>query len=1243
MGNVLEDAKEIIHGFSTFVGGGLHDIHGLVGTALTGDTPKEGFVFPRMVSQLPEAFVADVKNRYGPLVRGDFEEFGQKLYEDPLFFATDILGGATLAQKGIQRFAPNVTRGVRTLASAERLQRALDYGAYTGEQAKWGKALLAGADIPQSARTLRSLIPEPRFTIAGHRVIERPGFQNPILRAVSDRVERKLFNEPVDVLRNTVETRRARQSFADELDERGLTELEAGQLKADEFVLGQAEKMGLGFVPREKVVGVLPGLRHLNMARILDREVGAFRDRQAQGIRLGHEAYPQTVREIEEAGLPAVKGYLGEIRRPERIQAVPARLPEPGQIRQTPTTLEEIGAGLRAAPDVETVDRLALEAITKPEGIELLRGLRPEIPGIARWIGDELTEGTRIPVVERFAANLRTHVDALRRMEEGMLDLDPQAVPLEYEAARLHTSGLLRTMLDTDDSAVGRAYRDHALWVDEELTRRLLNDRWTYQDILKVRFSPLRKDLIRDWYTSQADGNFDSARVALQDHLKELSETRATFGKGAAQERRIIDGEISNTLAKLRNLRRAHKRVTGEEAKPLAPYVNRKTGDWLDVPGSDPMHIARRFYEQNRRDPLYYPEVHAGKPSASRLMWRDPGMGELKVTRPTGRRQRTGEVPEKWIDTRIEHVYMRRLTEEVTLQELRGMMRELEFYGRPIKGLEDIGPGEVLVLPDYISHMVNGRRAIVDKYFASMEDAVLPDEALRDAVGEFMPGMMGDAMNSALGWAEGKGRKMAVPRVVADRLQKHLHRKFSWPMQLFFDQPLSAWRAVVLSGRPAWVLNNVLGNTGFLGLGIGGGYGEVLRQVPGVLAEALQKRFPQTAKMLEKMDAGYLDQVKQVIAQHGGEINAGFFRNPRFMGPQLSEAAMEHPIGQMGMRISKSPLAQRLRNWSDNVRNLNSEIEDLFRRAAYMTAAEKVLLRRGVTRVGKQFHDVGARLERINRVGADPQLARETLDMMNAAMNDYRTLTPVESQVVRRFIAPFWSFYRHVVRMMALMPFEHPDKFLVMRNMSEVGREVMAELGEVPEYAESAYPVGPGISPGFERFLSARAANPFEGVLEPEQWLTMLNPALKIILEQAQGRSVFTGRPFTSPEAVIPFGFDQPFGMTSEGVRGLDEPVRPNILEHLAQQIPHYEMLKDLLAGGRTYDTSTLLDVLADPEGAVIAEGGQPRYPIDLAKTLSRLFGFSEYDVDLDAYQERQRQGVQAAQAQLSEYLRGRQ
>jgi hypothetical protein len=205
-----------------------------------------------------------------------------------------------------------------------------------------------------------------------------------------------------------------------------------------------------------------------------------------------------------------------------------------------------------------------------------------------------------------------------------------------------------------------------------------------------------------------------------------------------------------------------------------------------------------------------------------------------------------------------------------------------------------------------------------------------------------------------------------------------------------------------------------------------------------------------------------------------------------------------------------------------------------------------------------------------------------------------------------------------------------------MRQLAQMGNEIEEDYsGGLPDWARGFVAIGPGANSNETRFMSTRGPDPFSAVFQSP--ISLLHPLIKAGWEYASGRSSLSGREFTDPSVGQAFGSDAQYRITPKPGGGYQaervETVRPSVWEMLAQQIPQYDLLKDSIAGGRTYDTSSLLDVLlrGDAEVRTDPDTGEPYTPFSPLDALSRSFGFTTYDINLVEEQARALEEQRAA------------
>jgi hypothetical protein len=345
---------------------------------------------------------------------------------------------------------------------------------------------------------------------------------------------------------------------------------------------------------------------------------------------------------------------------------------------------------------------------------------------------------------------------------------------------------------------------------------------------------------------------------------------------------------------------------------------------------------------------------------------------------------------------------------------------------------------------------------------------------------------------------------------------------------------------------------------------------------------------------------------------------------------QYSEdTLLGHFANTVQRNVMHTPVARGMHRFSNWMQGVNGSMENAFRRESYLTAAEKEMTRNHVQTVADSFWRSKRSMEDAFRVGLDQGSSDRVIAEMNKTMNDYNSASPLARNIIRPYLVPFYAFYRHAAKTLLTMPFEHPAKARRLELLSQADDERMRADGidpsSLPGWMKGGALYTGMDSAGSARFLSSAGVNPFNTVLDAPY--NMLNPAFKVLYEQGTGRSSFTGNEYSDQNVVQPFGgagqVRIEIGPDGKPVPVPVETVQPGLLEHLLQQIPQYDMVKDLVAGGNTYDTTTLIDVLryrfAHGDDPVLRDPvtGKPYTERTLISTVARIMGYNEFSKDV--------------------------
>ena len=636
--------------------------------------------------------------------------------------------------------------------------------------------------------------------------------------------------------------------------------------------------------------------------------------------------------------------------------------------------------------------------------------------------------------------------------------------------------------------------------------------------------------------------------------------------------------------------------------------------------------------------PVYFPHIEV---PGNLTDWITPksGQGQRKLSENKNLRRNRGKLFEEGTYiTDIEDAYSRRAARAIKMRDTYEMIAEVsKRFGRAIESVDDLMPGEKVLAPQFLQAYIKIIIGVEDRMGAvlskmSEEDlmgnvadlsarlghdnvADIITEGIRGAlgIGEKEAGALYLAVAEAIPQAQRellavtkRGLELyAMPKVVVDRLGEAARWNLGPGVRVFWDKPTQLWRALTLYGRPAWVVNNILGNITFSKIG-----GVRLREV---LRTALDKDY-----------RFYVDE----LARSGDGVEQGWFSSLDTYSQNLGVAEdtlSGRAVMALEARGRSSRMLKPFRVWADAIKKLNTNVENAFRRVGYVEGLRKADVLRDTHRVARGFWGSKEELQKMLADGITPERADRAMDLMQSWFGDYSTMSPFERQVVRRFIAPFWGFYRHMGKMVVKMPFDYPEKMAVIRTLALVDRDIREEYGSVPEWMDGMVPFGPMSPDGQQRFLSTAGPNPFNAFMDIG--LGLFHPAIKATIEMMTGRDAYTGREFSDPDVFTPFGSTQRYQIVrGEGGVPVDavpiDKVTPSLPVELLSQIPQYDWLRSALAGGRTYDTVGLMG--AAREGPITDSEGNPIAPFSGSDVLARSLGAGFFDYDIAGFRERQ-------------------
>lgn len=1269
--NAIGGVAGAIEGIGNIAIGGIQDaagqvqkldfIPGLGGEqSLEKRVDQEGSAFVRTLvgpGDAPSIFNAlsdDFKYRYGPLFEGDFESFLHRIYNQPVSFLLDAaaVGGAAAAPfKALEKLSV-----FREVAAGTPYRVA-------AEAAVAGRTGLTRAVLGPGSEEFAS------FTSVGGKTVKLPS--NPVtripkqffLQAISKPLESAfaeagtkapglgLATEAYKVAKSVGAERVLRPTWSKLAESRmvglmgGIKRSRLGDIRAEalkelesDYLLGKVAKPGTvakpgiaeAFQVVENVQGSAPGTELPGYGN-LDLHMNDLPE-------VGPDQIPPVsetsdLQKLADARL-LTKEFGGDGVKPANFDA-------PHSPDATGGRYEVIVASMRQAEDAikRAATRLGGRVIGVrnylPEGSEAWNGIHGfvELPD-GRIV--EISAGTEKLFRAQGAASgifkardfhateaQRYANDVVQLAREGATPAKIAAAEAralfhshEVEAAQYLGSSMFEGSFRQMYAEANDLPYDSALQVADEL--RIWSHKWMAQPELDAGFINFQT-IVNRAYGPQRLTSFMYDMATLEENLPLLlgqfrhwdeaipALTDAMIG--------MPDALISDVLD-MDNLRMLNIKDPVSAAKVIADNLRDNLRENIingDIPeySWQSMHAARMV--ENLPMPSYYPHIKIS----------DLPMSDLAKT---GKRGWKPAIP-----ANVSHQWMGHLMEEGTVimdpieaytrvfnsiskhhEVIRYLDEVLKTYGRKVSRAEIETMKGVMNNPEVF---INGIGAKSEISFRSMLEAKTYEylrngETLEKATALAIRDMGTDLTKSAI--ISETGQIMAIPRHIAKQVSAELAHSIGWKSRVFWDSPMAVWRASVLSFSPRWIFNNTIGNIVFTGIKDPRAVFYSIRQ--------LSKRQRTIMEFLlgpEKMR----------------DIEAGFSHNLPAMYHRFSdEAIAESPkMASAAQRLQNALPSRALRSVASYSRRINSSIEEAFRRGIYLSAAERA----SVGKFGTSFASSKIALDNLAREGITPATHNAALLKVDATLGNYTNLSPREQDIARRYIAPFYAFYRHVAKYTAKLPFENPLAMKVLQQFGAIDDDMDKYL---PEWLREAGIVGT-FGQGDEMFLGLQSANPLNSIVNMgEAPLASVNPAIKVVLERLTGKNLFSRKDFTSQDVYeARDGTKWVYQRDDQGrVVGRPQPlgsnyVLPPLWRHIAMQFGPFAPIEKTIAA----TVGPGLGAQSSATGNVITDHGKPVFPTEPWTIFTNWLGIPFYSFDVEAekqdYLESQQEALTAA------------
>lgn len=318
-------------------------------------------------------------------------------------------------------------------------------------------------------------------------------------------------------------------------------------------------------------------------------------------------------------------------------------------------------------------------------------------------------------------------------------------------------------------------------------------------------------------------------------------------------------------------------------------------------------------------------------------------------------------------------------------------------------------------------------------------------------------------------------------------------------------KPMRVWRALVLNLRPAWLVNNILGNT-FMYLM----YNASPDGVKNLAASFKRMASPAEAKQFDAL----------MYRHFGNQLNA------TFIGTQRPSNLITKGVGASTKRRVAAGTERVLGSLAD----VDKAYESALRKAAVRTALKKnPALKAAVQNMRSETRDFYAAASKA--LDENPVLVQQIEDRVDAALGNFTSLGKFEKEALRS-IFPFYAWFRAITEVAVKLPLEQPAKLALFSRLGAIGAEQsLADLGvsadEVPGWARGLISLGP-MAGGRMPALNTANAMPFGTVTQMGafaealaaghpgavgQTLPGANPLAMAVLAMLSGKNPQTGAP----------------------------------------------------------------------------------------------------------------------------------
>lgn len=304
----------------------------------------------------------------------------------------------------------------------------------------------------------------------------------------------------------------------------------------------------------------------------------------------------------------------------------------------------------------------------------------------------------------------------------------------------------------------------------------------------------------------------------------------------------------------------------------------------------------------------------------------------------------------------------------------------------------------------------------------------------------------------------------------------------SYLARILLDRPTDVWRAFTLKFRPAWTVNNIVGQHVLFAMHHAGpaGAAAYLRALAG--SPGGRVKLLKIAKLRIPLPVGWERTIGKVMDEIAPELHSTGFAHSqvRITHPGSHQPALSSTqAARAGRALKMAPKAPYIavKSFGDANAWVNAHLADnLPRDAAFLANARPTI--RAIQRQAKQLEGVNLKVEEaLKRL--DRPTVEGLVDQTLRQLGDFQNMSHIERTWIRR-VVPFYSWFKVITTLTARYAKDYPARIKLVQAMNQVTKDKDAEL---PSWLEGAIPLGPAVH-GVQPMLSTAGINPFQTIVQ---------------------------------------------------------------------------------------------------------------------------------------------------------------